>query len=180
MNSGDGRLGVPSSASSSQPAHQSLGLRKGMQPVRLPAHAGPQALVRSQVNFRLVSLSGRSHLHIRFLAHSCWNASVRMASVFRVPAIRDHCRATSLTHISEETVPQRHRRSIAPVIPTNGLSVCPEFAIVESKLFEDCPSIRARRDGSSATWACSDGFVPAGTVRQSSLRGQIPLHAPRG
>lgn len=37
-----------------------------------------------------------------------------MASVFRVPANRDHCRATCLTHISEETVPQRHRQSITP------------------------------------------------------------------
>lgn len=53
-----------------------------------------------------------------------------MASVVRVPAIRDHCRATCLTHISEETVPQRHRQSFAPQSFSRCLPVCPEFAIV--------------------------------------------------
>lgn len=146
------------------------------------AHVGPQALVRSQVNFKLASLSGRSHLHNRFLAHSCWNARERMASVFRVPAIRDHCRATCLTHISEETVPQRHRQSIAPQSHSGSisLSVCPELAIVEIKPFADYLFATAWRNGPSTTWACSGGFVPADTVRQSSLRGQIPLHTPRG
>lgn len=67
-----------------------------------------------------LSLAGPTHL--------CWNAAARMASVFRVPAIRDSCRATCLTHISEETVPKRHRQSIAPHYHP-WPSVCPEIAI---------------------------------------------------
>lgn len=76
-------------------------------------------------------------------------------SLLRVPAIRDHCRATCLTHISEAPTAQTIdrpslsltvcRSACLPVCPV--CPVCPEFAIVQFKRFPDCPSIRSWRNG---------------------------------
>lgn len=180
-----GELDVPSLpvllTVGSQHVHQSMSAsEKGynIQPHSTTSlgYVGPQIPAKSQVNFRLVSLSSRSHFHMCFVADKCWNARARMASVFRLPAIRDHCRATCLAHISEETVPQRHRQSIAPHSHPRSVSL-PIICNLSIQANSDCLSISARRNGLSTTWG---GILPADTVRHSSLRGHIPAPTPRG